>query len=197
MSRQRRPGGRSARVRAAVVEAVMEAVRSGGIDAVTVAAVAAAADVNESSIYRRWGSRDNLVLDALLGEMDEHLPVPDTGSLRDDLLAYATSLAEYLSGPLGHAVDKALILAADNTAAGSARARFWESRLALVEVMVRHAEERGELQGSADASFVLQLLVAPLHFRAILTHEPIDDDYLARLVDVVVRGIGTRATSTA
>jgi AcrR family transcriptional regulator len=171
----------------------MEAVRGGGIDAVTVASVAATAGVNESSIYRRWGSRDNLVLDALLGEMDEHLPVPDTGSLHKDLLAYATSLAKYLSGPLGRAVDKALILAGDTTEAGDARARFWESRLALVEVMVRRAEERGELQGPTDARFVLQLLVAPLHFRIILTHEPIDDDYLAQLVDVVVRGIGTRA----
>lgn len=81
-------GGRSARVRAAVLAATLEAVSHNGADSLSIPDIARTAGVHETSIYRRWGSRENLVLDALLTYSQEQLPIPDTGSLREDLMAF-------------------------------------------------------------------------------------------------------------
>src|SRR5438093_9728709 len=77
---RRRQGGRSARVRRAVLEATLAVLRESGPDQLTVADVARRSRVHETSIYRRWGSRQNLMLDALLGAQDQRMPVPNTGS---------------------------------------------------------------------------------------------------------------------
>ena len=98
---QRRTGGRSARVREAVLKATLHTVAERGADAVSISEVARRADVHETSIYRRWPTKEHLVLDALLDYSETKLPIPDTGTLRDDLVAFATEVAGYVDSPLG------------------------------------------------------------------------------------------------
>src|SRR3954453_14122004 len=69
------------------------------------------AGVHPSTIYRRWGSAENLVLDVALARVQEESPIPATGDLRADLVAYATRLAAGLARPGG------LVLLAAATAA--------------------------------------------------------------------------------
>src|SRR5271168_5422754 len=87
---RRRTGGRSARVVAAVHDAVNELVGQGNPRQVTVAEIAERAGVNPTSIYRRWGTLEALVLDVEAARLP---PIPDTGNLRGDLLAYAATAA--------------------------------------------------------------------------------------------------------
>ena len=98
---RQRPGGRSARVRQSVLDATLALLGGGGLDKLTVADIAQRAGVHETSIRRRWRTRENLICDALLNYSELHLPIPDTGSLREDLAAFATELAAYLTTPLG------------------------------------------------------------------------------------------------
>ena len=134
---QRRPGGRSAAVRGAVLEAALDALASGGA-APSIPELAARAGVAASSIYRRWGSWEAIVSDALLAGSDAAVPVPDTGSLREDLLAYTRSIARYLESPRGHALARAAAMQGD-AADGSVRERFWRLRF-------RSEEHTSELQ---------------------------------------------------
>src|ERR1700744_3952658 len=100
----RRPGGRSARVREAVLEATLATLAEVGVEKLAIAEVARRADVHETSIYRRWKTRENLITDALLNYSEQHLPIPDTGSLRGDLTAFGAELATYLATPMGRAL---------------------------------------------------------------------------------------------
>jgi AcrR family transcriptional regulator len=103
--RQRaRPGGRSARVRAAVHQAVTDLISERGYGAFTVGDVAARAGVADSSIYRRWGSLENLLSDVVLTRLNTRSPMPDTGSLAGDLRAYAANVAREITGPDGLAL---------------------------------------------------------------------------------------------
>ena len=189
---RRRPGGRSARVRESVIDAALVVLSSNGHDALTVSEVAARAGVHETSIYRRWGSRENLIIDALLSASQEFLPIPDTGSLRADLIAFANSLGAYLNGTLGNALASALAARSTDPAMDATRQRFWDARYALASPMITRAIERGEVPPTTDPALALEALVAPLHFRVLLTGEPTDEQFTTQLVDMLVDGLGAQ-----
>jgi AcrR family transcriptional regulator len=179
-------------VRAAVLDATFELLHAHGLDGLKVSEVAARAQVHETSIYRRWGTRENLLLDAMI-DVSEQLRVPDTGSLRGDLTAYAADLAEFLATPLGYALEHTLAVAGDDPDAQRARDRYWTSRYERSRQMVTRAVDRGELPGTVDPRLVIEMLVSPVHFRVVLTREPVDAGMPARLVDALLGGITRRA----
>lgn len=186
---QRRPGGRSARVRRAVLDATLELLLDNeGSGEPAVSEVAKRSGVHETSIYRRWGTREKLVLDALLTHSEQELPVPDTGSLRGDLIEFAAELSKYLSGPLGVAIARALASSTDDVGVSQMRMDFWRTRFSTASVMITRAIARGELPEGTDANLVLEILVAPLHFRTLLTHQPLGPDLPAALADVIATG---------
>ncbi|MGW6724666.1 TetR/AcrR family transcriptional regulator [Nocardia sp. NPDC055029] len=79
-----------------------------GPDAVSIGEVARLAGVHESSIYRRWETREHVILHALLSFSSQHLPIPDSGSVRKDLIEFARSIATYQAGPQGIALARAM-----------------------------------------------------------------------------------------
>jgi AcrR family transcriptional regulator len=193
---RRRPGGRSARVRASVLEATLELLLAHHLEGFKVSEVADRAGVHETSIYRRWGTRENLLIDALL-DATEQLQVPDTGSLRDDLTAYARDLAEFLATPVGHALEHTLAVAGDDPDTRAARDRYWASRSERSQQMVVRAVERGELPDTVDPRLLIEMLVSPVHFRVLLTREPVDPAMPARLVDTLLRGAASSSAPTS
>ena len=91
--RRTRPGGRSARVHDAVLKSAFDVLIEKGRQNFTVTEVAARAGVHETSIYRRWGTPNALIVDAHLRYFADAIPLPDTGTLRGDLVAFAKSAA--------------------------------------------------------------------------------------------------------
>ncbi|MFJ9697071.1 TetR/AcrR family transcriptional regulator [Kitasatospora sp. NPDC101183] len=189
---RRRPGGRAARVRQAVLAAAMEALAEGGPARLSIADVAARAGVNETTVYRRWGSREKLALDAMLTASDEGMPVPDTGAVRTDLAAFARALADYLATPLGGAVARAAAFGAEDPELAESWQTFWRTRLDQVGAVVRRAVERGELPPGTDVDLAVELLCAPLQTRALLGHGRIEPDLPERLADLVLDGLRGR-----
>lgn len=184
---RRRTGGRSARVRRAVLRAVLDALAEGGLDAVTMNEIARRAGVHATSVQRRWGTREKLVLDALLAYSGAQLRVPDTGTLHGDLTAFALALAEYLATPLGRTLAGTMAVADDDAGLAAARAEFWQARFDAAGVIVDRAVDRRELTSGTDPVLILEMVTAPLHFRALLTRQPIDADLIERIVDAVER----------
>ncbi|WP_370290044.1 TetR-like C-terminal domain-containing protein [Nocardioides sp.] len=186
---RRRTGGRSAAVRSAVLGAALAALEEGST-ALSLPDLAARAGVAPSSLYRRWGSWEAVVVDALLASSEAAVPVPDTGTLRGDLLAYVGTVAGHLASPRGRALARAAVSSGHHAGAHEVRRRFWTTRFELARVMFDRARERGELPASgADDLLLLELLVAPLHFRALVT----GDDAraaLAERVDLVLAAAG-------
>ncbi|MFD6394159.1 TetR-like C-terminal domain-containing protein [Nocardia sp. NPDC060259] len=161
-----------------------------GPDAVSIGEVARLAGVHESSIYRRCGTQEHVILDALLSFSSQHLPIPDSGSVRKDLIEFARSIATYQAGPQGIALARAMAVADDDSVLASSRIEFWQSRFELARVMIDRAVARGEVPETVDAAMALEALIAPAHFRALLTHQPIDEPFLERVVDQLLQGIG-------
>jgi AcrR family transcriptional regulator len=186
---RRRTGGRSARVRGAVLQAALEAMAEHGLDGVTISEIARRAGVHATSIQRRWGSRENVALDAMLTYSQEKLPIPDTGSLRSDLIAFARSIAAYLDTPLGEALARTMAATDDDPALMANRGRFWQARYETARVIVDRAIDRREVPAETDPELALELLVAPLHFRKLLMRQPIDDSLVEHMVDTLMHGL--------
>ncbi|ONH60484.1 hypothetical protein CcI49_11530 [Frankia sp. CcI49] len=185
---RRREGGRSARVRRATLDAAMGLLFELGPDEFTVSRVAERAGVNESSIYRRWGTREGLLFGALSDYAEEY-PVPDTGSLRGDLIAFAEALAGFFSTPPGAALSRALAAAKESAELGRQRTYHAQLRMDQLFEMVERGVSRGEIGPSVDRRLLLDMVIGPLHMRTVLTREPIDDDLPTRLVDAVLTGL--------
>jgi AcrR family transcriptional regulator len=193
---RRRPGGRSERIRRSVIEATMAVLRDRGWDRFSIAEVASRAGVHETSIYRRWGTRERLATDALLETGEQDLPVPDTGSLRGDLAGFAAGICQYVSTPLGLALARAMATPTGDPAITEASARYFQTRFEIASVIVDRAIARGEIPAGADAALALEMLIAPLHFRTLVSHQPLDDELPGRLADLVISGLRGHADTT-
>lgn len=170
-------------------QAVLDVVAEQGVGKVGIPEISRRAGVRDSSIYRRWGTRENLILDALLAASERTLPVPDTGTLHGDLTALATALIDYLDAPLGRGLVRALPFITDSEEISEARKAFWDTRYRATELIISRAVVRGELPPDIDARIAIELLIAPIHFRNLLTHERTDDEFATQLATYVVRAL--------
>lgn len=182
-----RLGKRGEALRRAVLDAAVLEIAEAGADSASVQSVADRAGVHETSIYRRWKTRESLFLDAIIDRAQSVVPVPDTGTLRGDLIALASTTAAFMSSPLGQALLRAGAQVSEDLA-GEQRA-FWKSReLALAPIMGR-AVARGEVGADVDVKLVLEAIVAPLQFRVLLVREDLDPGLPGQLADLVLNGI--------
>lgn len=165
-----RPGGRTARVRTAVLRAAGDALAEEGFDRLDLADVARRAEVGKTTVYRRWGSPTGLVADLLADLAETSLPREETGSALGDLLANARlvhrTLADRRQGPLLRAVIAA---ATCDARTAEALRRFYEVRVAEWAPCVEQGVERGELPEGTDAQAVVRAVSAPLYYELLTT----------------------------
>ncbi|SHN34639.1 DNA-binding transcriptional regulator, AcrR family [Streptomyces yunnanensis] len=150
-------------------------------------AVARAAGVHETSVYRRWKTRENLIFDALATHSDHALPTPDTGDVHTDLTALFTALARYLVTPAGAALLHLGTVRGENDLEQGRRS-YWSSRLERAEALVRHGIDRGELAANTDPHLVVEAITGPLLARVLLTGEPLEETLVPSLVNLVLDG---------
>ncbi|MFI6577897.1 TetR/AcrR family transcriptional regulator C-terminal ligand-binding domain-containing protein [Nocardiopsis sp. NPDC050513] len=177
----RRPGGRTARVREAVLRAAGDALAEHGVDRLDLADVARRAEVGKTTVYRRWGTVPALVADLLEDMAEQSLPRVETGSLLEDLTANARLVRDTLADPRQGALFRAVIAAAtcdDRTA--RALHRFYATRIGEWAPCVDAAVGRGEVPPGTDAREVVRAVSAPLYYRALLSGDPLDSESAER-----------------
>ncbi|MGC9495850.1 TetR/AcrR family transcriptional regulator [Streptomyces sp. WG7] len=171
-----RPGGRTARVRSAVLRAAGDALAEHGLAGLDLADVARRAEVGRTTVYRRWGTPANLVADLLMDMAEQSLPRTETGTLLGDLRANARLVQRTLADPRQGALFRAVIAAATCDAqAAAALRRFYDVRVSEWEPCARQAVERGELPEGTDTREVIRAVSAPLYYRLLTTGEPLDE----------------------
>jgi AcrR family transcriptional regulator len=175
-----RPGGRSARVRAAVHRAVEEMVTEVGAEELTIPAVAARAGVHATTVYRRWGSIGELLADVATSRFSGEIVVPDTGSLRGDLERWAADVATDLSDPDVLALIRATLGAGGEQGACACRGDREEQLGAMIERERARGNAVPSVERAADA------LLAPLYYRAIFTERPGTPEWARGLVGYLV-----------
>jgi AcrR family transcriptional regulator len=177
-------------VRTAAIAATLAELAEGGYSSLSLERVARRAGVHKTTLYRRWGTREELVLEAMLERAGEHISVPDTGSLRQDLLELAHSAAVNAASPEVAAMARAVAAESPHDSRLAAvNSRFWAERLALDGVIVERAITRGEVAAGTEPRQVIEAVIGPIHLRLLLTAEPVDQPFLQGIVDVVMDGI--------
>ena len=173
-----------------MLEAALAELAESGLARLSMESIARRAGVNKTTLYRRWGDWETLLADAMLARAEERVPIPDTGSLRDDLRALAEAVAADSRSPESQAVVRAVAAeAAPGTALLEAKRRFWAERFALDGEVVQRAIARGEVGEDVDPQTAVEAVLGPLYFRLLVTGEELDDEFIGRIVDLVVAAL--------
>ena len=157
-----RPGGRSARVQAAVHQATRELLEEHGRAELTVPMIAARAGVTPSTIYRRWGDLAELLADVAVERLRPDADPPDTGTLQGDLLAWADQFRDERSSELGRAMVRDVVAARSPEAMDEPCpcAVFARGQLSAI---VERGKARGQRVPQVDA--LMDRIVAPIVYR--------------------------------
>jgi AcrR family transcriptional regulator len=186
-----RVGGRSERVVREVLQAALAVLAEVGFSALRVEDVAARAGVNKTTIYRRWASKGELVSAALrcrsLGEEE----VPDTGELRADLVELLLRHVAGFSTPEGRAIARMMIAEMDQPEVAALTRELRAERLRVWSEVVERGIARGEIPAGSDVRLVVEMIVGTV-FTKLRVREPVDEPYLAKVVDLVLAGANAR-----
>lgn len=185
-------------MRTAVLDATLAELAASSYEELRIDDIAQRAGVNKTTVYRRWSTKAELVADAALANSQRAVPIPDTGSLEEDLRALVRSVAANIGTDPGARVIRNLVAAAcgvDDAAAGMTA--FWSERVALSRAIVDRAVERGELDHDADAGLIIETLIGGLYVRLLLTGRPITTDVADAIASIVHDGIARPAPAAA
>jgi AcrR family transcriptional regulator len=171
-----RPGGRTARIAESVFAAAIAELSDRGYADISVESIAARAGVHKTTVYRRWGSKPELIRQALAGAAGTHIQIPDTGRVDTDAQALARAVQAILSAPQGAAITTALIVGGlSSPEIAELMRQFWAGRLAAIDVIVTRGVQRGQLPVGTDPAAFMHAVSAPLYFRLLVTREPITE----------------------
>jgi AcrR family transcriptional regulator len=174
----RRPGGRTARNTAAVFAATVDELAEHGYDETTIESIAARAGVHKTTVYRRWGSKSELIRQALGATAQSMIEVPDTGDIAADLRLLSRSVQAALGSPRGAGVTRGLLAgAAGEPEIRAMMTRFWDARLAAIAVIVDRAVTRGQLPDGTEPGAVMHAMAAPLYYRLLVTGEDLAPEH--------------------
>jgi AcrR family transcriptional regulator len=180
-------------IRAAILRLLADV----GYGALTMDAVASEAGVGKATIYRRWRTKQDLVVDTIAELNRAQSTPPETGSLESDLRAMLTSLMAIVNGPAGAATLSLLSTVPHEPALAAAfrHGPLVEWRSVFDQVWAQ-AQERGEVPAGASGDLIAEAVSAPLVQRWLLTGEPVDEEFAEQVLRSVAMPL-IRATATA
>jgi AcrR family transcriptional regulator len=184
---RKRPRRRGAALETAIIDATLTELSDVGYARLSVERVAERAGASKASLYRRWPSKVELVMDAVYHLLPDPASPPDTGSLRGDLLAVMRAVAEQLAGPAGQALGGVLSDAlGDPDMARRVRSYARGTSQAGMREIVRRAVARGEVDPAAVTERRLETGHALLRHHFITRGVPIPDHVIVEIADEVM-----------
>lgn len=171
---------------AELLEVTLRLLQDRGYDRLTMDEVAASARASKATVYRRWPSKAKLVLAAFMENVRRAEVVPDSGSLREDLLQMGYTLAQKTNERAG--MIRAVFMAAayDSDLRDAIEREFLTQRRELVLGILKRAIERGEIDVEVIENDLWDLLPGYLIFRSIMPGRSATDDTVRALVDDVL-----------
>jgi AcrR family transcriptional regulator len=182
-----RPGGRTADVTRRVHDAVLALLVEGGEERCSFQSVARRANVERSTLYRRYPNRWAMMSEAFASAYADDLSFEPTGSFRGDLICHLSRVAHTLGSPLGMAMLAAGAVARLDPASREAAGGFWQFRKGQQQPFVQAAIDRGELPAGVSLDELFAAADGPLYFRLLIIAEPIDKAWIESVVDQVCR----------
>jgi len=169
----------------AILAATIELLGDGGIARLSMDHVAKRAGVGKATIYRRWPSKEQLVVDAL--SSTPTLEVPDTGTVRGDLIAYAERLAEIAAMPTTDVLPHLIEAAVYDERLRRSLNDYSRSRQRALRAILKRGYERGELVDEDDREMIVDVLMGAFFYRRMVSGDPFTLRVATRLVDFALR----------
>jgi AcrR family transcriptional regulator len=187
-----RPPGRGRPRQATTGQAILRATREllarGGVHGLTVEGVSARSGVAKTTIYRRWRSKEDLALAALLEVIQQEPPVRHLGHTSTALNAYFGRVINNFHSKLYGRVVRGLVsdLAVDRELARGFREQVLARRVTEVTGLLQRGIERGELRPDLDLAITIDLLFGPIYYRLLISGEALTSAFIDRLVRAVM-----------
>ncbi|MET0146118.1 MAG: TetR/AcrR family transcriptional regulator [Ilumatobacteraceae bacterium] len=171
----------------AILGAALELLGDAGVAGLSMDVLAQRAGVGKATIYRRWVSKEALILDALRAA-NTPVPVPDEGTVRADLVAYADALVERVgdrrwSDVLPHLIEASCY----DVQLRQSLDEYLLGRQATIRLILHRGIDRGELTPDTDIDLVVDVILGSFFYRNLLTGARVDQDFAHRLVDLALR----------
>jgi AcrR family transcriptional regulator len=166
-----------------VLAATSQLLTEFGLGGVSVDAVAERSGVAKTTIYRHWPSRAALLVDAC-SKMGSKLDVPETGSVRGDLMQLATTVATRLSSARFATVLPSIIDAAERDPELAAlHARLHAGIISAIRTVVERGQKSGDLPRTRAPSELVAAIMGPLFYRRWFSREPLDEGFVRGVVE--------------
>lgn len=161
-----------------------------GFGGVTVEKIAERAKVSKATIYKWWPNKAAVVMDGFMSAATARLPVPDTGSVFEDILIHATNLLKFLTSREGIIIKELLGEGQFDPALAEAyRTRYFHPRRMEARKLIERGIERGELKNNLDIELCTDLIYGPIFYRLLVTGDQLDESYVQQLVKTAFAGI--------
>ena len=173
-----------------ILDAALEVLAETGYDGMTIDMVASRAKAGKATLYRRWESKAELVIDAVACMKKTDLDVdnlPDTGTLRGDLIGMIKTLTiQEGERKLRVMSGLASLISRSPELAETARAAIIEPRLALNRTLMQRAKDRGEIPADANIELVAMIAPAMISYRVLMLGTPSNREFMVSLIDTVI-----------
>ncbi len=186
------PGGGGTRRRGealedAILDATLTELSTVGLSRFTIEGVAHRARTGKASVYRRWQSKEDLVVDALqrvFPPLDDSI---DHGDVRADLLALLRQMTEVINGPAGCAMQTLMgELDRDREFVRTVHERVIDPRKRAMLATLQRGAARGQVRPAAVEPLVAQVGPAMIVHKFLSEGPPVADEFVQRVVDEVV-----------
>lgn len=178
---------RSMECHGAILDSVLQLMQKEGYNAVTIEGVARHAGVGKQTIYRWWGSRAELILEAFANHAADVVPTPDRGTLREDLEVFIAAGFKRLFKGYGE-IMRGLMADAilDPEFNTILREAFILRRRAATKEILKRGIERGEIAKDTDMDLMIDMLFGPVWFRLLVQHAKLDATFARQIIDAVL-----------
>ncbi len=173
-----------------ILDAALEVLAETGYDGMTIDMVAARAKAGKATLYRRWASKSELVLDAVAcmksTDVDLASP-PDTGTLRGDLVALVkTPTIRESERKLKVMAGIVSMIARDPELASAAQEALVEPRAAANRIIFQRAIDRGEIPADVDIDRLCLIGPAMVAYRTLMLRQPVDREFMIGNIDRII-----------
>lgn len=151
--------------------------------------VASRAGVDLHTVKQLWPSAPELFTAALLAFTDKFMPIPDTGTLREDMLAYSKSYALCVNSPIGRRLLDTMIVKPEDWDVSGSRETFLAGRREGLATMIQRGVARGECVEDADPVLLMDMFGACLCTPLLFYDLPVTDEHCEFVVDMMLNGI--------
>lgn len=178
----------------AIREAVLEELAEHGYGRMSIEGVARRAGVGKTTIYRRWDSKLQMVIDVVSAVAVQGFMLPDTGTLRGDLRAILSVASMALRHPLASQIIPDLLAEAARNPdiAGTLQTALRDTQLGFSTTVLERAVARGELPENADVQLALDLAIGPLYWRVAVVRSKLPKGYIDDLATRVAAALTAR-----